>query len=295
MTIFGMNYRAAPYEPVHGIRRAWPILVLEFRSLFRSVWGVALFACCVLPSVFKLFMLMMYVGALGFGQGRMVRQAARGIPEMDPESVAFYVNTVILPENGLFVLLLLTALATSRVVAKDRATNALEFLWTRGITPRGYFLAKWAGASLLVATVTVMAPLVVWLTGVLLADDWGFLERTIGSVPQGILGLVVFTLLLVTPCVLLSAIAPNANQATVLWCQLLPGGHGVAEMVSGILNEDVTASFGLWSAASTVARGVAGMGTPSSGYTGSLVLLAIVHGLLIWFASRRLRVEGALA
>jgi hypothetical protein len=44
-----------------------------------------------------------------------------------------------------------------------------------------------------------------------------------------------------------------------------------------------------------VARGVAGMGTPSSGYTGSLVLLAIVHGLLIWFASRRLRVEGALA
>ena len=46
MTIFGVGYRSLEYQVRPPHERWWPVLAGEFRSLFRSRWGVFLFIGC---------------------------------------------------------------------------------------------------------------------------------------------------------------------------------------------------------------------------------------------------------
>lgn len=296
MTIFGMRYRPAPYTEVGGLRRLWPLARLELGALFRSRWGVALFFLCAFPSLVRLVMLLVWLGVLGIGPAPQLRRgpAPDILQGLLPDRPDFYVEPVVATEQGFFVLLLLTALTTARAVAKDRATNALEFYWTRGISPRGYFLAKWCGATLLVATLTVGVPVLLWLLGVLLSDDWALLGDTIGFVPGVVAGLAVFTIALTTPCALLSAIAGSANLATILWCMLLGGSLAAAEVANGLLRTETGSWLSLWEAAATMARGLAGIAQPRASVGGALVLWLLVVGVLAALAVRRLRVQGAI-
>ena len=43
MTIHGLGYRAAQFEPTSPLVRALALSWLEFRGLFKTVWGIVLY------------------------------------------------------------------------------------------------------------------------------------------------------------------------------------------------------------------------------------------------------------
>jgi len=297
MTIYGTQYRPAPYAPTSAWQRLLPIVRLEFTSLFRSRWGIVAFCLCVFPSVIRLVMLLAWVGLLSFGGPvrRMQGNAPRELQEMMPEGVRFYVEPIVAPEHGFMVFMLLTTLVTARAIAKDRSTNALEFYWTRGISPLGYFGAKWLGSFLLVSTMTVAAPLVLWVAGSLLSDDWTFLHDTVGFMPGVVAGLLVFTASLTFLCILLSAIAGSPNLAMILWCLLLGGSWAVGEMVQSMSRTaGVGSRISLFDAAGALARALAGIPQRGVSIGGAAALLLGVAAVLAALARRRLRLQEAV-
>jgi ABC-type transport system involved in multi-copper enzyme maturation permease subunit len=297
MTIYGTQYRPAPYAPTSAWQRLLPLVRLEFTSLFRSRWGIVAFFLCVFPSVIRLVWMLMWVGVLSFGGPalRIRSNAPRELQDMLPDNVRFYVEPIVAPEHGFMVFLMLTTLVTARAIAKDRPTNALEFYWTRGISPRGYFAAKWLGSFLLVSTMTVAAPVVLWLTGSLLSDDWSFFRDTAGSMPGAVAGLLVFTASLTGICILLSAVARSPNLAMILWCLLLGGSLVVAQWVghrSG--NLGIAASISPFVAAGALARALAGIPQRGVSLGGAAALLLGSTAVLAALARRRLRLQEAV-
>lgn len=302
MTVYGLDYRPKPYEPTSATARLLPLAASEFRALFRSRWGIVLFVFCSFPTLGRLFMLLAWLGVLAFGGGparhladNVAENAPSELRDFVPTNVGFYMEPVVGMEQGAFlVLLLLTAMSTARAIAKDRATNALELYWTRGISPFGYFGAKWSGSFALVGTLTIGGPLLLWLTGVLLADDWSFLRETVGFMPLVLLGLTVFTAVLTGLCILVSAIAGSANVATIVWCLLLGGSAAVAQVLRQVLRRDDAAMLNVWEATATLARGCVGT-VRRDGNVG--VASAVVFGLafaLLLAARRRLRISEAI-
>ena len=157
-----LGYRAASYEPVPAWRRWWPLARQQLRSLFGTRWGVGLFFLCVVPALVRLVLLLVFFGVLNFGPVEIRDQMPRpgaDFARFDPFRVEFYVDDVLQVMPGMVFVLLLTTVGAARSIARDRTTNALELYWTRGIAPWTYLFAKWVGATLLVATLTVLAPL----------------------------------------------------------------------------------------------------------------------------------------
>lgn len=296
MTIYGMDYRPAPYEPIAGWRRLWPLVHLEFSALFRSRWGIALYVACLFPSIVRLVFVLIWSGVFATGmRGRMPGNRPQQFDWFVPDNPAFYLEQVVASESGLVPLLVLTALTTSRAIAKDRTTNALELYWTRGITPYGYLLGKWAGSFALVATVTVVAPLVLWLTAVLFAEDWSFLADTGPFMPGVLAGLLCFTFALTSICLLFSAIAGTPNLAMILWALLLGLSTAVANIAAEALRDAGAASWlSVFESAGAVARAVAGQPQRGAPVLSSVLTLAVVGGGLALLARRRLRLQEAI-
>lgn len=297
MTVYGLEYRPKPYAPTGWFRRLSPLVRGEFRALFRGRWGIALYACCFLPVLARFMIVLGYIGLLPFAGGR--EQQLDNVPDMMrmwvPTFRDFYLELVIhAPDGVFFFALVMTALATSRAIAKDRATNALELYWTRGISPFGYLFGKWLGAAMLLGTLTVAAPLFVWSTGALLADDWTFFDQTAGFVPRVVLGHLAFTTVLSVACVLVSAIAGSANVATILWCLLLGGSFALSFFLSEMLDEDLRNTVSIWDAAATIAREIAGAKVGARDLRGAVTTLAGLFVVLALLARRRLRIGEAL-
>ncbi|HLQ36213.1 MAG TPA: hypothetical protein VK348_00325, partial [Planctomycetota bacterium] len=252
MTIYGVGYRPLQVALLSPVRRLWPLVVLEFKSLFRTRWGVVGFLLCLMPQIVSLMVLLARMNVLNFiGHGgprpprgmRMPDEALR----LDPTAVQFYVEPIMAPNQGLTTMLILTAMVTSRAIAKDRGANALELYWTRGISPLGYFFAKWLGSFLLVGLVTVAMPLLLWLIGVFLAEDWSFFQDTVKFMPRALLGLATFSAVMCYCAITLSAFANSANIASILWCLLLIGSLAVGNMLAGILHQpEFVARLSLW-------------------------------------------------
>ncbi|MGE3171107.1 MAG: hypothetical protein AB7O97_00690 [Planctomycetota bacterium] len=297
MTVHGLDYRPGPYRPTGRLQRLWPLAVVEFRSLFRGKWSIALFLVCAFPSLVRLVLLLFWLGVLGVGGDRARRAGAAAPGEFGqfvPTNIDFYVEQVVAPNHGLLPLLVLTALTTARAVAKDRATNALELYWTRGISPLQYFAGKWLGALMQIGTLTVGVPVVLWVVGVIFAEDWSFAADTIGFMPRAVLGLGVFTALLAALGVLVSAFSAGANVATVLWCLLVGGSQVVAELLGILTRDDYGAWISVWDAAAALARTVAGSAGPGDSAAGAAILLGGLGALLVALARRRLRITEAV-
>jgi hypothetical protein len=229
MAIYGSGYRPLRYEPTAVVRRLWAVASQEYRTLFRRRLGVIAFVLCMTPSVANLGILLAYTGVW---QLDLPAERLAQFPRLNPETLDFYLVPVIGEIFSFVVFLVLTSLVSCRAIAKDREANALEIYWTRGIEPLGYFLAKWAGSFLLVGTAFVGAPLVIWLLGVVLAPDWGFLERTLPFMPRAALALVLFTAVLTYVAVAFSAVAGTANAASILWFALLVGSSVLGRMLA---------------------------------------------------------------
>ncbi len=296
MTVYGLDYRPKPYAPTSAWQRLSPLVRMERNALFRSKWGIGLFMFCVLPVFVRLVIMLGYMGLLPFA-GRM-RDAAENVPPAMrmwiPTYIEFYVEQVVSMEQGFFFFLVLTAMATARAIAKDRATNALELYWTRGISPRGYFLGKWIGSLQLAGMVTVGGALLLWLTGVLFAEDWGYLQETIGFMPRAMLALLAFISILTMLCVMVSAVSASANLATILWCLVLGGSFAVEQVLRELTPGNKSHSASVWDAAATVARAIADVPDRGASLQGSLTLLGALFVSLGFLAMRRLRVTEAI-
>jgi hypothetical protein len=300
VTIYGVGYRSLQYEPTPMLARLRAVADVEFRTLFRGKWGVAVFFLCLGPSIVSFVAMLVQLGILQFGPPRAAEALQENMPQQPellrfvPSSIHFYLRPVLVESLAPF--LILSALVSSRAIAKDVSVNALELYWTRGITPRGYFLAKWAGSFALLAILCIGAPFVLWVSGAFLAPDWTLLETTAKFMPRALLGLLVFTLVLSWMPVAFSAIAGTPNLASVFWVMLLIGSTSLGNLVAALLDSPSWAPvLSVWDSAGTLAGTIAGLPGASDQVQGALLNLTFVVLALTWLASRRMRMREAVA
>lgn len=296
MTIRELGYQRASYRPVPAWRRWWPLATKEFTFLFRNKWGVAVFCVCLLPFAVRLFVLMVRFGVVEFGGMRAAMiSRSEAFAQWDPLRADFYVEAVMRTFPGLPLLVLLSATVTAGAVARDRMTNALELLWTRGITPAGYLLAKFLGAFALLSMLTVAVPLLLWVFAVLVAEDWSLLAATAGFLPAMTAGLLLVTAAWTAVCVLISCLSASPSQAIVAWCIVMVGSSAVANVTAVVFREPAMRSWvSFWDAGGVIARWFAGVGTRGAPVGPALLVLGgaiVVLGLL---ARRRLSVREAV-
>ena len=172
MAIYGVGYRALDYRPTGTWSRLWPIAWQEYRGLFRRRLGVTAFVICLAPGLFNLVAMLLQTGLLQLGVGQeRIQRAAQLNPRLDPSQIEFFLTSALAEPPPFVVFLVLTSLVSCRAIAKDRQSGAFEIYWTRGVGPRGYFLAKWLGSFLLCATVFVAVPLVIWVLAILMSQS----------------------------------------------------------------------------------------------------------------------------
>lgn len=293
-----LRYRVDSFRPVPAVRRWWPLAAREFMSLFRTRWGVAMFFLCSVPGIGRLVMLLIVFGVVRFGPLRArLPQRGPGTPaELDPFRVEFYIDPVLDVMPGMITALLLTSLVTARAIARDRMTNALELYWTRGISPRAYLFAKWLGSFMLVSLLTVAIPLVLWLSAVLLAEDWSLLTDTIAQFGLVLTGLVLVTGAWTGICILISALCASANTAMVLWSMLLVGSSALGAVMATLLRERwLASSISVWEAGGVIVRAVAGVPQANVSVPSAALVLGGLFALLSVPVLRRLRIVEALA
>jgi len=294
MAIHGTGYRPLEYRPTSLLRRMWAISALEYKSLFRRRLGVMVFIACLAPALFNLVIVCIQMGLFQFSMPEGDVQVV--VSRLDPKSIDFYLTSVVGEFPSFLVFLVLTSLVSCRAIAKDRESSALEIYWTRGITPRDYFVAKWLGSFLLLGTVFVGGPLLNWLLGVAFAPDEEFFAVTSVFVPRVLLGLVIFTAGLTFVAVLFSAIAGTANLASILWLFLLLGTAAVGRVLARVFGgEWWFKAIDPWDALKRVAEWVSGY-VPRQNYDPMLALLSVsaVILVLLFLAARRLRGEEAI-
>jgi hypothetical protein len=175
-------------------------------------------------------------------------------------------------------------------------TNALELYWTRGISPRAYLFAKWLGSFMLVSLLTVAVPLVLWLSAVLLADDWSLLTDTAAQFGRVLAGLVLVTAVWTGICIQISALCASANTAMVLWSMLLVGSSALGAVMATLLREPwLASSISVWEAGAVIVRAVAGVPQGNVSLAGAALVLGGLFALLSVPVLRRLRVVEAIA
>ncbi|MBL9076442.1 MAG: hypothetical protein JNL08_02995 [Planctomycetes bacterium] len=269
----------------------------EFRALFRSRWGVAVFCLCLFPGLGRLVMLAIMFGVVNFGPVGL-RNRLQGRPELptlDPWRVDFYLEPVLSVVPGMVFALLLTSLVVARTIARDRIANSLELYWTRGISPAGYAFAKWLGGFLVIALVTVAVPAVLWLTAAFLADDWSLLLSGAFDMARAVFGLAVVTAVWTAICLGLSIVCGTPNAAMVAWSMLLFGSTAVGAVFANALHQPwLRSCFSIWEAGAVCARAIAGASQRDVSVAGAAATLATTLGVLFLLARPRLRITEAL-
>ncbi|HLU39821.1 MAG TPA: hypothetical protein VK081_10565 [Planctomycetota bacterium] len=290
MAIFERGYRDLAYRPTAPFRRIWPIARHELAAIFRIRFGTVIFIVCLAPTIGSLIFLLASAG-IWETEPRM-RERMAGF---DPSLPSFFLRPIT-SALGFLPFLVLTTLVSARAIAKDRAAGALEIYWTRAITPLGYFVGKVLGSFLLLATVFVVAPFVLWLTSVLIAPDWGQFEATIGFLPGMLLGLTVHAAAMAALAVGVSALASTPNMASIAWLFVVVGTGFVGQVLRRMLAEPWVALISPWSAAARVVDWFAGW-TPVVSYPPAAagVALAAALAAVLGLAARRLRVLEAVA
>jgi hypothetical protein len=245
--------------------------------------------------------LLIMFGVVSFGppalRNRLSSRATGEMASLDPRRVEFYVDPVLQVMPGMVFVLLLSSLVVARAIARDRSTNALELYWTRGITPWSYLLAKWVGGHLLLSTLTVLAPLALWVTAVFLAEDWSLFADTWWPMLGALVALALITAVWTGLGILLSAAANSPNGAMVAWISLLVGSGALAVVLAVVLREPwLRSCLSVWEAGGVVVRSLAGLTQGRGGVSvpGAYAMLGALLVVTGWRARRRLRLGEAI-
>ncbi len=294
MAIFDRGYRDLIYQPTRVLARIWPIARNELAAMFHIRFGTIVFSACLLPTIGQLIFLLMQAGIWEAAPSGRAGRAMSFSDRMNPSSPSFYLWPI--TTMSFVPFLVLTTLVSVRAIAKDRAAGALEIYWTRAISPWSYFLGKWYGSFLLLACAFFAAPLVLWITSVLLAPDWSQFETTIGFMPGLLLGLAWMCAMLSLLAVGVSALASTPNLAAILWLFLIMGSMFLSEILRRLLRETWTLAINPWFAGKRVVDQLAGV-TPFNDYSPwtALAWISTLAVVVLLFARRRLRVLEAVA
>lgn len=300
-TIHGTGYRQLEYEPTPRWARIWPIAVLEFKSLFRRRFGNWLYFVCFGPSLFMLGVMIVYLNQAQImgneDAGQMIdRMLGTGGGAFYPRAASFYIEPTL--SWNFIVFLFLTFLVSCRAIAKDRAANALEIYWTRGITPLDYFVGKWLGSILLLGLPMAVCPTVIWLVGVLSAEDWTFFQDTAGFVLPAIAGLIGFTAVMTGIPTAFSALCRNPNFAAILWLMLVTGTTLLANLLAHevMRGDQWISAISPWEGGAHIVRSMTGAPTNFSyDAWGAAFILGGICFVLVLLVLRKLRLREAVA
>lgn len=226
------RWREAP----RGIAyRRWTIIASGLQHLFRTKFFLGLVAAGWMGGLLIAALGFLFAQSVGSG-GWLDDLAANFGPRAQATVTALGGMIVLFPEvciGGLYTLLFwlhsylalgisLVALTVMvpRLIARDRATNALTIYLARPLTSTDYLLGKLGmvvGLLLLVWT----GPLVFgWLLGLALAPDRDFMVYSFGPFLRALefngIALVVLAAIVLG----VSAVTPSARAATMLWVAL---------------------------------------------------------------------------
>lgn len=296
MTIFGTGYQRLEYRPTGNLRRLWALTWLELRWMFRTRWGAILFVLCQLPVVKSFIFLTIWSGFWDFGGAEARNGLSRMPGATNPSSADFYLAPALDPQPAFVFVLLLTTLVSARSIAKDRASQGLEILWTRGVTPRGYFVAKWAGSFLLVGIGSVLLPMLMWGLAQATAPNEDFVALTLPFLPRVAAALLFFVGAITGLATMLSAIVRSPNLASILWVVTMVG-CAAFERALGRMFRGESSLYGLspWTASKRIAESIAGV--PPSVEFPVGVAVCWIGGFALSFgvlAVRRLRISEAV-
>ena len=292
-----LHYRPLCCERTTGYTRLWPLARQEALTVFRTKWGVALYLFCLTPGIVRLIMLLIMFGVIQFGPMplRLGENIPAGMRHLDPKDASFYLHSTLEVMPGMVFFMLLTTMIVARSVARDRATNALELYWTRGISPWGYLFAKWWGGYLITATMTVALPLLLWISACLLADDWTLFQQTFAQFFVGLGAIAAVTALWTLIGTFVSASAASANAAMVIWCVLLVGTRALGGILSGILKEpELQSCLSFWEAGGVIVRSIADLPQQRTWLGGAVATMLALFLTTLLLARRRMRVQEAL-
>lgn len=229
MTIFDQGYSDFRYQPVSPLARIWSLANMEFRKIFRTKKGLMLFVLCV---VYVVVLLVLVFINLGPEAARFERGLSQLSDRLSPFKRDFYLSYS--TDFGFLFFIALSSVISVRSIAGDRAVNALEIYWTRGITPWGYFIAKWLGSFLLLLSVFLSGPLLAWIYAAISAPSLDLFHTTIPFIPQVMLSLVLKCAILSFLAVGFSGAASSPNIVTFLWLVFMMGTAAFVELMKGI-------------------------------------------------------------
>ncbi len=163
---------------------------LEVGRFFRSKKFLLFFIFCILPALMQFVLVFLeFVVFEGSGKilgmdvpGGAVRMHRPGPFQSGISSFVFYFGPML--ETGPMLVWLYSAVVGAGSLARDRAENALEIYFTRGIQPMHYYLSKWLAVTFLLLCQLLFPFLVVWISAVFLAPDWTLFEKTVGYLPR---------------------------------------------------------------------------------------------------------------
>lgn len=293
MTVFGSGYRTlnVPLQPTW--RRLQALAVTSFKAPFARRMGLLAYLFTFLPGLGNLIFLLLTSGLITFGDsaGSGPSPAAQSI--YDPTQARTYLRLV--TDQFVQFAFALTAWITCRAIARDRVAGALELLWTRGITPVGYFVAHWLGSFTLLALPTLGCQLLIYIVAYSTSADEEFLSNSFEPFLRAFAGSAVLLAVLTFLPLCISAIVSRAQLASILWI----GGLlllGAVSVIAGSIFRDVP-GVGLiapWRAMVELASQIAGT-TEDDLLVESSLSLGFWVVLLGSLAMRRLRPTEALA
>ncbi|MFO1051269.1 MAG: hypothetical protein U1F36_03515 [Planctomycetota bacterium] len=292
MTVFGSGYRALDYQPTSMLRRLWALAVLDVRAPFRTKFGTILFLLCQLPGYAALVLLLIWSGFWQLGNAR--NQAMHATGAMSPTEVDFYLSCATSQQAFLTITTLVT-FTVARAIAKDRASQAIEILWTRGITPIGYFAGRVLGAVCLLGLGIVVMPALLWVFAWINAVDGTFLSSTIAFLPRLFAALLFHTVAVAFLATAISCLPRTANVASILWAMLLVGGRSLGTMVTHFASDPVYRALGPWDDIRRVTEAIAGVQPAVEFPLGDAVVGCIVLAVAaVVVVFRRLRMVEAI-
>jgi ABC-type transport system involved in multi-copper enzyme maturation permease subunit len=232
MTVFDTSYSSLEYQPVGPLARLWPIIKMEFLQIFRQRKGLLIFIGCVAFVVVKALLLWATLSPDSEAMAEGIKMLERMSPSLSPLRPEFYINHA--TDWGWLPFLFLTSLVSVRSISGDRAVNALEIYWTRGISPWGYFVGKWMGSFLLLAAAFLAGPVVLWLYGVIAAADGAFWDRTVEFMPSVLAALTLHCLVMSFLAVGFSSMSSSPNIAMFLWLLMIGGSKTLGTILTTI-------------------------------------------------------------
>ena len=302
-----------PLDNARRTARIWPIAWFEATKLWRSKRGVTLFILAFWYVLVKGGSLYVFLGVQMDEEGQQLRQSFQMMQRINsnlnalinPFEPAFYFDHAL--EHGFPLFLIFTSVISVRAIAGDRATNALEIYWTRGISSLGYFLGKWLGSFMMLAAIFVAGPLFLWIFSQLIAPDWEYLDNTVGHVPTALLVLTLQCAILSFLAVTFSAMAKSPNLATFVWFGFLLGTKVVAEILEALARtwakwDEALAydAIWVWDAVTRVCYDLAGEARPGRhpddyGVGFAWLSLGVYVALSLLILRRQLRTERGVA